>query len=338
MSGTPRIRADRRIGPFVALAVAAAALLPAGCGSPASVGPAPTTVPASSPTAVSPSPSVGVAADLFDVVAMVDLAAYGIKQPIAVAVARTGTIYVSDASSTVNILDPGGAFVGRWGSPGSGPGQFAFEFKVDTKLGGPGNLHGSMAIGPNDEVYVSDAANDRIQVFDPKGGFVRQFGALGDGSGLESPLDIALAPDGIVFVTDDADDRHDLRAFDSAGTPAWTRIGGPFHMSAVDAQGRAVVESEVGTVAWVPSDGHGAVTRPVPDSCGASADARGNTYLGMCAKGTTRIQVLDANLVEIGTWDVGGLLAGAPRFGFGDLAYAIRDDGKLLIVKVHLPA
>jgi hypothetical protein len=55
-----------------------------------------------------------------------------------------------------------------WGEKGSGPGQF------DDPTG--------IAV-TDTEVFVSDARNGRIQVFDHQGHFKREFGTPGDGIG-----------------------------------------------------------------------------------------------------------------------------------------------------------
>jgi len=62
--------------------------------------------------------------------------------------------------------EPGYEFVTAWGEPGDAPGQF----------------HDPTGIEVTDsEVFVSDARNARIQVFDFDGHFKRQFGTKGDG-------------------------------------------------------------------------------------------------------------------------------------------------------------
>jgi DNA-binding beta-propeller fold protein YncE len=84
----------------------------------------------------------------------------------------TGEIYVSDSEShTVKVYSPKtGAFVRSFGGKGSGPGQFDFPTGVYvTPLG----------VGPGIEVYVADQNNDRIQVFDQNGNFLRCIGKSG---------------------------------------------------------------------------------------------------------------------------------------------------------------
>ncbi len=58
--------------------------------------------------------------------------------------------------------EPGYAFVTAWGGKGDGPGQFNDPTGIAVAGG---------------EVFVADARNGRIQVFDLDGNFKRQFGS-----------------------------------------------------------------------------------------------------------------------------------------------------------------
>ena len=72
--------------------------------------------------------------------------------------------------------EPHYQLVQTWGEKGKSPGQ----------LNEPTGIAAS-----NDEVFVSDSRNSRIQVFDLKGNFKRQFGVEGKGK-LERPMNISL--------------------------------------------------------------------------------------------------------------------------------------------------
>src|SRR6185436_17818391 len=74
-----------------------------------------------------------------------------------------GNIYISDGyiNSRVAKYDKDGNWLKSWGTKGNGPGQF--------------NLPHSIAIARNDNVYVGDRSNHRIQVFDTDGNFKRMF-------------------------------------------------------------------------------------------------------------------------------------------------------------------
>ncbi|HEY5616392.1 MAG TPA: peptidyl-alpha-hydroxyglycine alpha-amidating lyase family protein [Vicinamibacterales bacterium] len=85
------------------------------------------------------------------------------RQPTDVAWDSSGNIYVSDGyvNSRVAKYDRNGDWVKSWGEPGTGPGQF--------------HLPHAIAIDRNNNVYVGDRSNRRIQVFDADGRFLRMF-------------------------------------------------------------------------------------------------------------------------------------------------------------------
>jgi sugar lactone lactonase YvrE len=85
------------------------------------------------------------------------------RQPTDVAWDSKGNIYISDGyiNSRVAKYDNDGNWVKQWGTKGTAPGQF--------------NLPHAIAIDNNDNVYVGDRSNRRIQVFDTEGKFLRMF-------------------------------------------------------------------------------------------------------------------------------------------------------------------
>ena len=61
----------------------------------------------------------------------------------------------------------------------------------------------NVAIDKDGNVYVSDTWNDRVEVFDADGNFIRVWGKNGDGPGeFARPEGIAIDPDGHVWVAD----------------------------------------------------------------------------------------------------------------------------------------
>jgi DNA-binding beta-propeller fold protein YncE len=98
-----------------------------------------------------------------------------------------------------------------WGSAGTDPGEF----------NGPAGL----ALDTAGNVYVADSLNDRVQVFDQNGAFLRQWGGPGTGDGEFDEL-YGIAVDGSdVYVTDYQNTR--VEKFDTSGTfiTSWGTTG-----------------------------------------------------------------------------------------------------------------
>ena len=88
---------------------------------------------------------------------------------------RAGNGYISDGyiNSRIAKVSPDGVWLGSWGTPGDGPGQFSTPHSIATDA--------------NDNVYVADRGNRRIQVFDHDGTFLRQIT-------VDVPFDPATKP------------------------------------------------------------------------------------------------------------------------------------------------
>ncbi|MGA3127824.1 MAG: peptidyl-alpha-hydroxyglycine alpha-amidating lyase family protein [Candidatus Korobacteraceae bacterium] len=74
-----------------------------------------------------------------------------------------GNTYISDGyiNSRIAKVDKNGNWIKSWGEPGNQPGQL--------------NTPHSIASDAQDNIYVADRGNGRIQVFDSEGKFLRQF-------------------------------------------------------------------------------------------------------------------------------------------------------------------
>ena len=70
------------------------------------------------------------------------------------------------------------------------------------------NVATSVAVGPENFVYVADFYNHRIQIIGDDGQFVSAFGSQGSGDGqFERPTDMAFDADGNLYVVDFGNDR-----------------------------------------------------------------------------------------------------------------------------------
>jgi|GEM_PF-323887 len=94
-------------------------------------------------------------------------------------------------------------FLLKWGTYGSGDGQFNIPFGVDVDAEG--------------NVYVSDYMNNRIQKFTSTGTYLTQWGSAGSGNGqFDHPRGIAIDAAGNVYVADTNNQR--IQKFTGTGT------------------------------------------------------------------------------------------------------------------------
>src|SRR6266480_3478908 len=112
----------------------------------------------------------------------------------ALPVSQTFTVFAAGASST--------AFLKQIGATGAPNGDFYIPYGV--------------AVDSNQNLYVVDTGNQRIQVFDATGNFKFTFGRSGSGNGRFSlPRGIAVDSSQNIYVTDSGN--HRIQVFDSAG-------------------------------------------------------------------------------------------------------------------------
>ena len=111
-------------------------------------------------------------------------------------------LYVADAAQDlvfVYDVDPPYKLIRKMGKPGTrhtstAPGEFAKPVGV--------------AVDQDGNVFVSDTWNNRIQMFDADGTFIRAFGEAGDGPGyFARPKGLSIDADGHVWVADAVQER-----------------------------------------------------------------------------------------------------------------------------------
>ena len=138
-----------------------------------------------------------------------------LNNPFGVALGQDGSLYISDSSNgRVRKVDAGGiisTFAG--GSPC--PGAFPCDGFPATQ--GQLNLPRGLAVGPDGSLYIAVSNNGRIHRVGPDGIITTVAGGAGFGFGgdggpatqaaLNVPTDVAVGPDGSLYIADFFDDR-----------------------------------------------------------------------------------------------------------------------------------
>lgn len=207
-------------------------------------------------------------------------------------------------------------FILKWGTTGSGPGQFS----------GPAGV----AVDGAGDVYVADTGNNRVQKFDANGVFITQWGTLGSGPGqFSGPFGIAVRGSS-VYVVDTGNDR--VEVFTSGGTfvTQWGSAGtgnGQFQQPlciAVDMYNQVYVTdynlnrvqqfSNTGTYynQWGTT---GTGTGQFTGMSGIAVDGMLNVYI--TDSGNHRIEQFNSSGFFIGQWGTLGAGNGQLNYPFG---------------------
>ena len=116
-------------------------------------------------------------------------------------ITRTGYITVSSGSETY-------VFATKWGTEGTGNGQFKSPDGIDADSSG--------------NIYVADFYNDRIQKFNSAGTFITKWGTSGTGNGqFKYPSGVATDSSDHIYVADgtyEGSGNHRIQKFGSDGT------------------------------------------------------------------------------------------------------------------------
>ncbi len=177
-------------------------------------------------------------------------------KPTGLFVDRRGRVLVADTHyHRVMIYDRDGRELGRFGTRGTGAGQF--ELTTDVAEGDGGGLYvseyggndrisrfapdgcctgsfggpeagpaalrrpQSLVWDPRGSLWVADAVNHRICRFSPDGRLLQSFGRMGAGPGqLKYPYGLALCPDGTLLVSEFGNNR--VQRFDRSGASLGT--------------------------------------------------------------------------------------------------------------------
>jgi sugar lactone lactonase YvrE len=110
-------------------------------------------------------------------------------------------LYVADAAQDLVLVYDADklTFIRKLGTPGKNHTLTeAGQFSVPTNV----------AVDSDGNLYVADTYNNRIEIFDADGSFIRQFGKAGDRPGtFMRPKGVAIDVDGHVWVADAMQDR-----------------------------------------------------------------------------------------------------------------------------------
>lgn len=162
-------------------------------------------------------------------------------QPTDIAVADDGSFYVSDGYGNSRIVKflPNGRYVKEWGVYGRKPGEFIIP-------------HG-IAIDNNNRIYVADRQNNRVQLFDTAGKFLKE---LKNDMQVEQLPSVVIDHSNQIFAvdfdptkqTDSSVNGSTIFVFDSAGgktrfgrTGSAMRTSSWFHDLAFDSKGNIYV-------------------------------------------------------------------------------------------------
>ena len=215
-----------------------------------------------------------------------------------------------------------------WGTAGTDPGEF----------NGPAGL----ALDAEENVYVADSLNDRVQVFDPDGAFLREWGEPGTADGQFDQLYGIAVDGGNVYVSDFLNAR--IQKFDTNGAfiKAW---GSPGTLPGQFTHPEAITTDDDGNV-YVADTGNfrvqkfdaagnylmsfgsrGTAPGQLRHPEGVAVDPDGNLYVA--DPGNYRVQEFDADGNLIRLW--GGQGTGPGQFGRPDEGLALDALGNVYV-------
>jgi DNA-binding beta-propeller fold protein YncE len=230
--------------------------------------------------------AAGRAYDYSYCIGMVAMSGAGFTFPVDFALSAEGVIYVINRAAEglnqrISKCTVDHQFLGQFGSPGSGDGQFTWPMSLD--------------LDRDENIYVSDEYLQRISIFDKDGKFLHKWGQPGSAAGeLNGPSGLAFDHEDNLYVVDSLNHRVQKFTKDGKFLDTWGRCGsgtGEFNTPwgiCLDRQGDVYVAdwknsrvqkfSPDGTylATFAGSDtGVGTIARPT----GVAVDSEGDVYV-----------------------------------------------------------
>ncbi|MGI8589272.1 MAG: glycosyltransferase family 39 protein [Chloroflexia bacterium] len=257
----------------------------------------------------------------------------GLREARGVGSDATGHVYIADnGNHRIVVLGPDGKLLTQWGGPTdtSAPGkinllgdlavssaghvltidsgngdlqEFAPDGQVVRYLAGLAPSSGGIALGPDGQIWIADTAGGRVLRLAPDGHIEQEIlgGAAGTPERLNQPVDVAVAPDGTIYVVDMG---RRLVQLDAGGQVVreWpVRIGfdrggshlavwkGQVVMSNPDSAQLTVLDPATGQLSYVGGEGTGPGQFRVP--------------VGLAAGPENRLYVLDSDNARVQVFD-----------------------------------
>jgi uncharacterized protein (TIGR03663 family) len=221
--------------------------------------------------------------------------------PYGIASGPEGLIYVADTwNHRIEVVNPDGQVVRTFG-------EFANNEDSPDPNMNPGKFYGPRGVVVyENEVYVTDTGNERVEVFGLDGSFHRAWGGTGSAPNqFIEPVGIAVSPAGQVFVADSGNAR--ISIFDTQGTaitqwqvPEWQgqQFFEPYLV--FDQNGLLYASSpQTGSVLVYDSDG--TVVDTLTDAEGMPLQLPA----GMAVSPTNELYIADRGASEVYTIDLG---------------------------------
>lgn len=232
-----------------------------------------------------------------------------------IAVSSVGNVYVANDTHDIRVYSAAGALLLKWGSLGSGDGQFIRPAQL--------------AMDSSDRLYVADRDNNRVQVFDANGNFLFKFGGAGAADGQFNLVDGVGVnrSNGNILVADRSN--HRVQVFDSSGVFLFKFGSFGTGNGQFDAPGSVEVDSQ-GHI-YVSDLNGNRIQKFAANGAYLSTLAVGGSGAGQVAfprdiviDSSDRVYVADNNNNRVQVWNSAGTLldiVGSAGSGNGQLTY-----------------